>query len=138
MNRDDFQALAHIRLDEAKVLLDAGYYDGAYCLAGYAVECALKACIAKLTREHDFSRDRRFLENVFTHDPVRLIKAAGLEEDLATERQLDPIFAESWILVTGWSEDSRYQRTSGDEARNSYNAITEPRHGVFRWLLGHW
>jgi HEPN domain-containing protein len=31
------------------VLLEAGLYAGAYYLAGYAVECALKACIAKKT-----------------------------------------------------------------------------------------
>jgi len=49
MNRNDFQQLADVRIDEAVVLLDQGKYDGAYYLAGYAVECSLKACIAKLT-----------------------------------------------------------------------------------------
>jgi HEPN domain-containing protein len=43
LNRRDFQELALVRLNEAKVLLDAGHFDGAYYLAGYAVECALKA-----------------------------------------------------------------------------------------------
>ena len=54
MNRQDFQALARVRLEEAKALRDAGRPAGAYYLAGYTVECALKACIAKRTREHDF------------------------------------------------------------------------------------
>ncbi|MCP5119377.1 MAG: HEPN domain-containing protein, partial [bacterium] len=49
MNRTDFQNLALERLDDAKVLLDGGRYNGAYYLSGYVVECALKACIAKLT-----------------------------------------------------------------------------------------
>jgi HEPN domain-containing protein len=49
MNRADLQQLAELRITEAKVLLDNGFYAGAYYLAGYAVECALKACIAKLT-----------------------------------------------------------------------------------------
>lgn len=47
MNRSDFQDLAQIRLAEAAALLQAERFDGAYYLAGYAVECALKACIAK-------------------------------------------------------------------------------------------
>jgi HEPN domain-containing protein len=44
MNRDDFQQLADVRIAEAAVLLAQGNYDGAYYLAGYAVECGLKAC----------------------------------------------------------------------------------------------
>ena len=38
MNRKDFQELSRIRLKEAKALLDLGLWDGAYYLAGYAVE----------------------------------------------------------------------------------------------------
>lgn len=45
MNRVDFRQLAGLRIAEAKVLLDNNLYAGAYYLAGYAVECALKACI---------------------------------------------------------------------------------------------
>ncbi len=50
MNRSDFQRLTRLRLDEAKVLLANERYQGAYYLIGYAVECALKACIAKQTK----------------------------------------------------------------------------------------
>ena len=46
VNRWEFRELATLRLAEAKALLDAGLPDGAYYLAGYAVECGLKACIA--------------------------------------------------------------------------------------------
>jgi hypothetical protein len=54
MKRKDFQELAAVRLKEARVLLRAGCYEGAYYLAGYAVECALKACISKQTERHEF------------------------------------------------------------------------------------
>jgi hypothetical protein len=47
MNRNDFQKISRLRVKEAKALLDNGYPAGAYYLMGYAVECALKACIAK-------------------------------------------------------------------------------------------
>lgn len=45
MNREDFQRVSEIRLRESRALLAAGFPEGAYYLAGYAVECALKACI---------------------------------------------------------------------------------------------
>jgi len=54
MNRDDFRKLAETRLEDAKVLLDAGHFGAAYYFAGYAVECALKACVCKNTHEFDF------------------------------------------------------------------------------------
>ena len=47
VNRGDWQRLSRSREREAKVLLDAGEHAGAYYLCGYAVECALKACIVK-------------------------------------------------------------------------------------------
>jgi HEPN domain-containing protein len=47
VNRNGLQDLSKVRLKEATALLNLRMYDGAYYLAGYAVECALKACIAK-------------------------------------------------------------------------------------------
>ncbi len=49
MNRTVLQLLTEDRLKDAGVLLANGRYGAAYHLAGYAVECALKACFAKLT-----------------------------------------------------------------------------------------
>lgn len=49
VDRQDLQELSRVRLKEATALLKLGLFDGAYYLAGYAVECALKACIAKAT-----------------------------------------------------------------------------------------
>jgi HEPN domain-containing protein len=67
MNRTDLQEIAEIRLRESKALLAAGLFDGTYYLAGYAVECALKACIAKRTQEHDFP-DKKLVNDSHTHD----------------------------------------------------------------------
>ncbi len=47
MNKSDLEKIVDIRIKEAKVLFDAECYEGAYYLAGYALECAIKACIAK-------------------------------------------------------------------------------------------
>jgi HEPN domain-containing protein len=54
VNRKDLQRLARTRLSEARVLLSAKKYDGAYYLAGYAIEFALKSCVAKQVKKFDF------------------------------------------------------------------------------------
>ena len=57
-NRRDFQRLARLRLRDARVLMRNGNSEAAYYLIGLAVECAVKACIAKNTRRYDFPRTR--------------------------------------------------------------------------------
>jgi HEPN domain-containing protein len=81
MNRNDFQQLSELRAKEAKALLAAGFPEGAYYLAGYAVECALKACIARKTQEFDFPEKKR-VNDSHTHDLGKLLVLAGLSEDL--------------------------------------------------------
>ena len=54
MDRKDLRALSRVRLSGARALLKARLPDGAYYLAGYPVECALKACIAKETQRYEF------------------------------------------------------------------------------------
>jgi hypothetical protein len=54
MDRRGLQALTRDRLMDARALLRAHRCSGAYYMAGYAVECALKACIAKRTNGHNF------------------------------------------------------------------------------------
>jgi hypothetical protein len=43
MNRSDLQQLTEMRIRESGILLTGAESSGAYYLAGYAVECALKA-----------------------------------------------------------------------------------------------
>jgi HEPN domain-containing protein len=76
VNRKELRALAATRLKEAKILLGAGCPDGAYYLAGYAVECALKACIAKQTQRHDFP-EKQIVIDSHTHDLTKLLDPAG-------------------------------------------------------------
>jgi len=45
LNRPQLHQLAEDRVLDAKALLDAGRWSGAYYLAGYAIECGLKACV---------------------------------------------------------------------------------------------
>lgn len=85
LNRQKLQQLAESRLAEAKVLLDAGYFTGAYYLAGLGIECALKASLAKAVQQYDFP-DKDFVINVYRHELGNLIK---LDAALSTELQRD-------------------------------------------------
>lgn len=136
MNRKDFQRLAAIRLREAKALLSANAPDGAYYLAGYAVECALKACIAKFTQRHDFP-DKVRVNRSYTHNLKDLIGVALLKDALdAAMRESE--FAWRWELVIKWNEESRYREHPAQEALDLIEAIENRKHGILQWLKKHY
>src|SRR2546429_1654600 len=89
MNRADLQRLSRLREQEAQVLLANGYFAGAYYLLGYAVECALKACIAKQIRRYDFL-DRRLVNDSYTHDLEKLLNISGMKNTMQSEIQTNP------------------------------------------------
>jgi hypothetical protein len=107
--------------------------DGAYYLAGYSIECALKACIAKATERHDFP-DKRKAEASHTHNFRELLKVAELEKARTDEAKRDAAFRDNWDLVQWWSERSRYNTTSAEQARG----MVDRNHGVLRWLKRYW
>jgi hypothetical protein len=137
LKRKQLIRLARIRIKEAQVLFAKQCYDGAYYLAGYAVECGLKACIAKKTQRHDFP-DKKIVTESHVHDLAKLVAVADLKTDLETQRTADPQFARYWALVSNWNEASRYQRTRRATARALLEAIDEPNHGVLQWIEHHW
>lgn len=112
MNRTDLQKLSNIRIREAKTLYKTSEYSGAYYLAVYAIECALKACFAKNVKRYDFP-DRNGVQKIFTHKLADLLKLANLNADLA--------------------EESRYSTKSRNEAQEMIEAIAG-RDGVLLWI----
>lgn len=136
MNRQDLKGISRLRLREAKVLLQSKCYDGAYYLLGYSIECGLKACIAKLTKRHDFP-DKRTVNSSYTHNLSELLKVAGLERALASAAAQDPDIELNWTIVKDWSEDSRYRVVTPNEAKDLYQAVVG-RQGILKWLRQHW
>jgi HEPN domain-containing protein len=134
MTRQDLQELAEVRLKDARVLLDAGRFSGAYYVAGYVVECALKACIAKQFHEHEFP-DLQKVKQIYTHGYDTLVRVAGL--DLATELRSEQ-FAANWELVKKWTEKSRYETCDDARARALIAAISDTESGVLQWLRRNW
>lgn len=137
MNRSEFKSLAAIRLQEAVYLLKGELYSGAYYIGGYAVECALKACISRQTRRHDFP-DKNRANDSWKHDLSALVKTAGLQTFLDEEIRSDTRFAANWNVVRDWSEQSRYNETDQRTAEALIQAISDRKHGVLRWLKRHW
>lgn len=137
MNRGDLQALSAVRLNEAKALLKAGFPSGAWYLAGYAVECGLKACIAKQTRRYDFP-DKVLVKDLHVHESNKLVAKAGLGEALDARKDADRIFSANWELVRDWGPDGRYRAWSGEEATALIEAVEDNAHGVISWIKQHW
>ena len=137
MNRTEFQQLSDLRLNESKALLAAGFADGAYYLAGYAVECALKACIAKRTHEHDFPE--KGSQKYYSHDLDDLVGFAQLQVELDQFLQADPAMKTNWTVVQNWSEESRYEANrTRQEATDLLSAIEDQTGGVLPWLRQRW
>lgn len=134
--RREFQQLARLRLRDARVLKRNGNLEGAYYLTGLAVECAIKACIAKNTRRHDFPPNQSTVRDIYTHDLVKLVRAAGLQTALETETGKNNAFNASWAVVKAWDVESRYV-TKGLNARELYKAVVG-RGGVMQWLRQRW
>ncbi len=139
MNRTDLQQLADVRIAEAVALLGlpVPMPDGAYYLAGYAVECALKACIAGQYSQHEWPEKER-VNKCHTHNLLHLVHLAGLEAAKTADIAGNPDLAVNWSIVKDWSERSRYERHSAAEAGKLIDAITDNVNGVLPWIKARW
>lgn len=143
MNRADLHQLSEMRLSDAKQLLASGVNDaGAYYMAGYAVECALKACIAKLQGVHPFPPRLRWEElnqKYYTHSVETLLETAGLKPRLQAAIAVNPTLGANWALIATWNEGFRYEpRMSRRQVEDLIAAIEDPQNGVMTWLKSHW
>jgi HEPN domain-containing protein len=136
MTRCEFQSLAEERLADAEALLGVGRYGCAYYVAGYAIECGLKACIARKTKQDDFPP--RDAQRYYVHDIPRLLDCAGLTAVFAQEVARDPAFQANWAVVKDWNEESRYQSRNKRQAEEILAAIQDSRNGVLQWLKRNW
>lgn len=139
MNRGELQRLAEDRILDAAALLVAGRWSGAYYLAGYAVECGLKACImAHVERTGVIFEDKKFGEKCWTHDLDALAKLAEVRADLKTDCEGNAALDDHWALAIEWRETSRYEQKTREQAQELYEAITNDPEGVLRWIRRRW
>jgi HEPN domain-containing protein len=138
MNKTELQQLTTERLRDAKALLTARRWSGAYYLAGYAVECALKACVIVRLMKTDQFPERRYSEQCWTHNLEQLFAVAGLKAAFDADLAVDANLETNWTILRDWDESSRYAQYSKNEARLLYEAIIDKKHGVLPWIKSRW
>ncbi len=138
MNKNDLEALVGIRVIEAKVLLENHNYQGAYYLLGYALECAIKACIAKQVQQYDFP-NKDLAQKSHQHKLTDLVGVAGLKQRLKKQEQADSSFQLNWAVAKDWAVESRYEKSiEKTKAHDLYEAVTDEHSGVLVWLKKYW
>ena len=137
--RTTLQQLAELRLAEAKLLAKEGQFSGAYYIAGYAVECALKALIAAQFRQHEIP-DKSLVDKIYTHNLAALLGLSGLGESFDAARHADPELDRRWSIAKNWSEQARYSVWTRSETLAMIDAIdgNGETEGLFQWLSARW
>jgi hypothetical protein len=142
--------MAEERVKDAKALLDGGRWEFAYYAAGYAVECALKACLlARMIHTAWVFQEKWEAKACLTHDFEKLIDLAGMRDELnnklAASAAAAPAggppggaFVAYWGTARAWKVESRYQPRTEAEARGLYEAITQDPDGVLPWIKNFW
>ena len=133
--------MAKSRLQEAKVLFDKGFYDGACYLAGYVVELAVKARICKILALTEYPETGEISRAFKTHRYSDLLKLSGLERRFNDAITTNSSLYKNWFLVKDWTEDFRYRpigSSSKKEDEDIINALDAPKDGVFTWIKKRW
>lgn len=139
MNRATLQQLSMERVADAQALLAASRWSAAYYLAGYAVECALKSCVlAYIEQTGIIFKEKKFVDECWTHDLEILIRKANLTVTLGHARRLNAQLDVNLETATAWNETSRYQSWDQIKAEELFQAVTDPTDGVLIWLKTHW
>ena len=132
--RQDLLLLHQQWLDDARTLLAAQRYPGAYHAGGVALECALKARIAKFIQAEEFP-DKKLAQDAWDHDPRKLLALGDLVRFMD---QAPAAFQTNWATVKDWKVDSRYAHTVNPATVGAFlEALDDPKDGVLPWLRKH-
>ena len=132
-DRATFQELARERLAEATLLLESGLPSGAYYLAGYVIECELKAFIAAGFRANEIP-DKSRVNSIHTHNLRDLLNLADLKSPLEDDMSENSGLRESWATISKWSEHARYEIWTPDAAAIMLEAVGAADKGLLQWL----
>lgn len=138
MDREQLQQLAELRLEDAEALIASGRWAAAYYLLGYAVECALKACVAQQFRTDEVP-DRKLVNSFYTHRLDELLSISGAKSEFETRARSDSNFERNWSAAREWNEVVRYDLLITESvARRLYEAVTNGTSGILPWLRTQW
>ena len=141
----EIQGLFAKRLEEARLLLSNGYFEGAFYLAGYAIELMLKARICKHLEIEDFylKQPEPLRKAYFIHNIEQLLTLSGLrrkyEDETDPSKGSNKALNKHWNKICSWNEAARYDcHVQQKDAIALINAIDNPKNGFLPWLLANW
>ena len=136
MDQAHWDRLSDVRIAEAQALISAGLWAGAYYLAGYAVECKLKALVVKKVDNESgiIFREQRFQSDVWTHNFADLLKSLGLLEKLKQDKKKNSRLENYWNIASNWDEATRFGFPDETQARNLVEAVLDPTDEVLSWI----
>jgi HEPN domain-containing protein len=125
----DFQKAALQRLTTAEFLFKNGYNLDAKYLAGYAIECALKALLLEVTPQADRARTLELISS-----GAKMHKPEILGDKLKDLKRPIPLGLVQKFRRFAWSTDLRYQtgRTKSAETGGFLKAAKE----TCEWVKG--
>lgn len=134
----DIIKIANERLVDADYLYLYGRYDGAYYMAGYAIELLLKARVCKTLDIDNFFDDRimkqiKYPKTFKNHDIDQLLILSGLYKKW-TQVLSKPKYIKAWSKVGEWNETSRY--LTGKTALEVQKFLSSVRI-IEKWIKKH-
>ncbi len=125
---------------DAEALLDKQRWSAAYYLAGYAVECGLKACVVVYVESNAdvIFREKEYSKQCWTHDIEKLVALAGLKQQRDADTAANRALETHWQIVGDWTEVARYETATQVKAERLYQAVTDNANGVLPWIRNHW
>jgi HEPN domain-containing protein len=125
----DFQRAARQRLNTAEFLLEQRYNLDAMYLAGYTVECTLKALILEITPvDRHAQMLQRITAGATMHDPEAL---GGILKDLGRPIPLELV---KRFRRSGWSTALRYETGRTDTAET--RGFLKTAKATYDWVEG--
>lgn len=141
----EIQKLADRRLQEAKLLLSNGFFEGAFYLAGYSVELMMKARICKHLEIEDFylKQPEPLKKAYFVHNLDQLLTLSGLrkkyEDEIDLQKGANKSLNKNWNKICSWSETARYDcHVQEKDAMALIDAIENSKNGFLPWLQTNW
>lgn len=109
-------------------------YSGAYYLAGYSIELALKACYCKAVKSKSFPPKKEVYYKLYSHDLNNLLSVSGIERKLQNEI----VQTANWGAIKDWSEESRYAIIAPNSARSIIRAVNNEEDGILNLIKELW
>ena len=125
-----FYRVAYRRFEEAEVLFNAGFYTGTVYLAGYAVECMLKALILNSLPE----KDQETIEAEFRGQRAHQYEWLRNRYAQTNAPGLPSTISESLAIVATWDTSLRYEPRIGDP-RDALRFLKEVKN-ILEWADG--